>query len=139
MNAQHILFRTGRFNLTKPKDNFINPCCFGQDLAEWLQQKMIEEGLNVVRLGQEDWGWYLTLRYGRSSYLLGVAPSGDQTFQGGNDGEWRIIVKKDRSIWEMVTDKGRISAGDAVAARIERVLREQNDFRDVKREAATAP
>jgi hypothetical protein len=36
MNALHILSRTNRFNLSKVGAHFVDPCCFGEDLAAWL-------------------------------------------------------------------------------------------------------
>src|SRR5215204_1450671 len=35
-------FRSTRFNCTVPKDFFINPNCYGDDVAEWLSQKLSE-------------------------------------------------------------------------------------------------
>jgi len=55
MNALHILFRTGRFNLSKVGEHFINPCCFGEDLAAWLRVKLVEKGVEARQPYQEDW------------------------------------------------------------------------------------
>src|SRR6266513_835232 len=41
MNALDILFRSGSFNLSKVGEHFINPCCFGEDLAAWLRIKLV--------------------------------------------------------------------------------------------------
>lgn len=40
-----ILFDTNRFNLSEVKEHFINPGCFGEDLAVWLRAKLIERGI----------------------------------------------------------------------------------------------
>ncbi len=32
----NILFKTGRFNLSKIGPDFINDCCFGEDFLAWL-------------------------------------------------------------------------------------------------------
>jgi hypothetical protein len=47
MNALHLLFRTNRFNLSKVGEHFINPCCFGEDLAAWLGGRLREKGVEV--------------------------------------------------------------------------------------------
>jgi hypothetical protein len=109
---------------------------FREDLTERLRKKLKEEGFKVGPHGQEDWGWYLRLRYGPNSYLLGIGPSGNEP-PNGNDGEWCVIVKKDRSFWQMMTNKGKIRDDDPVAARIERLLREEDDFRNVRTEEDT--
>lgn len=40
-----VTFESTAFNMAEPKDYFINPCCFGDDLAKWL----IDELANRVR------------------------------------------------------------------------------------------
>jgi hypothetical protein len=71
MNARHILFKTGRLNVSKVGEHFINPCCFGEDLAAWLRIKLADRGATVGPPGQEDWGWYLRVKYDGDSYFLG--------------------------------------------------------------------
>jgi len=34
----HVTFRSAAFNTTAPKDYFINPDNFGEDLAYWLMR-----------------------------------------------------------------------------------------------------
>jgi hypothetical protein len=44
MNALQTLFKTSRLNLSKVGEQFINPCCIGEDLAAWLRIKLIDKG-----------------------------------------------------------------------------------------------
>jgi hypothetical protein len=74
MNARDILFKTSRFNLSKIGKHFINPGCFGEDLAAWLRIKLAENGVEVGPSGQEDWGWYLRVKYDGNGYFLGARP-----------------------------------------------------------------
>jgi hypothetical protein len=55
MNVRRILFTTTCFNLSKVGEHFINPCCFGEDLAAWLRAKLVEGTLRLSN--EEDWGW----------------------------------------------------------------------------------
>jgi hypothetical protein len=59
MNALQILFKTSRFNLSKVGEQFINPCCFGEDMTVWLRIKLAEKGIATSQPYQEDWGWEL--------------------------------------------------------------------------------
>jgi hypothetical protein len=95
MNARHLLFTTGRFNLSQVHEHFITPCCFGEDLAAWFRSKVTEKGIHASEPGQEDWGWYLRAKQGNDSYFLGV---GGNSANGTNQdyGEWRIIVLRKR-------------------------------------------
>jgi hypothetical protein len=72
MNARDILFKTSRLNLSKIGGHFINPSCFGEDLAGWLRIKLADNGVEVSLPGQEDWGWYLRATYDGDSYFLGM-------------------------------------------------------------------
>jgi len=105
--------RTQRFNLSITKAHFINPDCFGEDLAAWLKDKLIDRDRDVSQLGQEDWGWYLKVKCDKESYFLGMNGIPIETNQNQKDsGEWRIIVKKNRSIGQWLGNRGKIGAAD---------------------------
>ncbi len=57
--VKSICFRTSRFNSTIPREYFINPNCYGDDLAKWLKVKLEKSGIKIDGPDQEDWGWYL--------------------------------------------------------------------------------
>lgn len=129
-----LLFETDRFNLSEVKDHFINPCCFGEDLAAWLRVKLLEKGIEVTEPGQEDWGWYVEASYGGRSYFIGI---GGNAFEPGGDknrGEWRIMLEKHRSVWERLTRKDDPSEADGMLAVIREVLEAEPDFNNVRRE-----
>ncbi|MGH9800366.1 MAG: hypothetical protein ACRD82_08385 [Blastocatellia bacterium] len=66
-NRTHVTFVTKLFNTTEEKDYFINPTCFGDDLAEWLIKR-----LNKVdpKPTQEDWGWCFSVEVGQRGFLV---------------------------------------------------------------------
>src|SRR5580700_9256202 len=39
-----VTFESTAFNLAEPKNCFINPCCFGDDLAKWLIGELRKHG-----------------------------------------------------------------------------------------------
>jgi hypothetical protein len=52
-------FESTAFNMADPKDYFINPRCFGDDLAKWLIDELRKQGLETDdEPGQEDFGWF---------------------------------------------------------------------------------
>jgi sugar/nucleoside kinase (ribokinase family) len=54
-------FRSKKFNCTEQKDYFINPGCFGDDLSEWLIERLENAGFRITsNPDQEDFGWYFT-------------------------------------------------------------------------------
>jgi hypothetical protein len=129
MDRRDLLFNTARFNLSVVKEHFINPCCFGEDLAAWLRGRLADKGIQASVPGQEDWGWYLKARCGQRSYFLGV--NGNPDVEGSDKGEWRIIVKKKRSLWEILTRAGKITDDDPMVTILEEILRNTFDFTNV--------
>jgi hypothetical protein len=127
-----FLFETNRFHLSQVKDNFIHPCCFGKDLAEWLRDRLVESRLSASPPGQEDWGWYVRIRQDSQRYLLGVAGNRKPAAASANDGEWRIMMEKRRSLWEKALGKNMLTDADSILSTIANILREQSDFRDVR-------
>jgi hypothetical protein len=133
MNSLNILFKTSRFNLSKVGEHFINPCCFGEDLAAWLGTKLSDRNIQVRPPYQEDWGWELPVKHGIKSYYLCMNGNSDN---GANkdEGEWRIIVEKRRSIWQRVSGTGKIAATDAMGRLIEDILSSEPTIRNTHRE-----
>ena len=138
MNTRCILFKTNRFNLSKVGAHFINPCCFGQDLASWLRDKLIAKRVDASAPGQEDRGWYLIVKSGADGYFLGMSGNTEDNSANPDDGEWGIIVEKTRTIVQRLTGKGRITAGDGMFALVKAVLDGESDFRDVYEETQSS-
>jgi len=134
MTRFDILFETDRFNVSEVKEHFINPCCFGEDLAEWLRQQLPKKGVSVGAPYQEDWGWEMLVQQGSQRYFLGASGYPREGAVDKNDGEWRIMVEKKRSIWEKLRGKNKIIETDPILAMIEEILREQTDVHNINRE-----
>lgn len=54
---RHVSFRSARFEYKEPKPYFINPNCFGEDVAGWLVTELRRVGFTVDEPIQEDYGW----------------------------------------------------------------------------------
>ncbi|MRI91089.1 hypothetical protein FGE12_23280 [Aggregicoccus sp. 17bor-14] len=75
-----MTFRSDRFNTSEPREHFINPECFGDDVAAWLIQELRACGVDAdPEPGQEDFGGFLRYRVGGipHCFLLGLVP-GDE-------------------------------------------------------------
>jgi len=129
-----LLFETNRFNLSEAQEHFINPCCFGEDVAAWLRGKLIEKGLKVIEPNQEDWGWYIEASYQGRWYFVGIGGNADESGADRNQGEWRVMTEKCRSVWEKLTGKNRMSEADEMLALIQEILEAQPDFQNVRYE-----
>ena len=75
-----VTFRSDRFNTSQPREHFINPGCFGDDVATWLIHELRARGVDVdPGPGQEDFGWFLRYRVGGIAhcFVLGLVPGDD--------------------------------------------------------------
>ena len=134
MNALRILFKTNRFNLSKVGEHFINPCCFGEDLAAWLRIKLSERNVEVRESYQEDWGWELPATQESDSYYLCMSGNSDELSTNKDEGEWGIIVEKRRSFGQRLRGTGKIAANDKIVRTIEEILCAEPTIREVHRE-----
>lgn len=103
MNRIDLLFATDKFNRSKVQSHFINPCCFGEDLAQWLVDQLASVGIKASGIGQEDWGWYFTI----GKYFVGVGSDSSGEPETTNFGEWRIMIQKRRTIAESARKEAR--------------------------------
>jgi hypothetical protein len=68
---RNFMFQSAAFNTSQRRDYFINPYCFGDDLARWLIERLRSRGVqSESEPDQEDFGWYFTFRVGATHYDL---------------------------------------------------------------------
>ena len=75
-----VTFESAAFNMAEPKDYFINSCCFGDDVANWLIAELRKKGVETdEKPGQEDFGWYLnfTVQGTQHTFVIGHRPNGE--------------------------------------------------------------
>lgn len=139
---EDLLFETNRFNLTEVREHFINPCCFGEDLAHWLRAKLAERGLEVDEPGQEDWGWYIRARHRGCWYFVGVGGNADEASRVKNQGEWRIVVEEGKqqfsafgmveTVWAKLTGKKEGCDKSLMKKLIKEIIEAEPDMRNVR-------
>ena len=127
-----ILFDAAGFNFTEPRDHFINPECFGDDVAAWLAAELTARGFPTTEPGQEDWGWYVEVTTGPDCYFVGVGCTG-ATDADPAKGEWRLMVEKHRTLWQKLTGKNQPAADEPIFAELERILVSNRDVTNVRR------
>lgn len=122
-----LLFETGRFNVTQPKEYYINECCYGEDTAAWLRDRLAELSIGVTEPEQEDWGWYVYVYYNEDRYFIGITGhSVDKS--SGNRGEWALMVEKRRSLKEVITGKNRLVESEPIFDILKRLIEAQPDM-----------
>lgn len=129
MQIHDILFETNRFNLTEVREHFINACGFGEDLAAWVRDRLNERGIKAGEPYQEDWGWEFPVRDGDRSYYIGVG--GTPLNDSSNQGEWRLMVQKRRSLFEKFTGRNKFQNTEPIVTAIHEILKAEPDFSNV--------
>lgn len=109
------IFDSDAFNLTEPKDYFINPCCFGDDLAHWMLGKLKERGFEVdEEPGQEHFGWYII--FAADNQLICVVIGGFE------ETRWWITVERHLGFFASVTGARNRNVPEAAVKAIHALL-----------------
>jgi hypothetical protein len=109
------VFESRAFNHTEPKEYFINPCCFGDDLARWLMDELRQGGVDVQGdPEQEDFGWYFEFTTDGEKYCLVI--SGDE------EGEWALVIERACGLMASLLGGRHRNVGRSGVEAIEEVL-----------------
>lgn len=127
---QAIYFKTSLFDVSKERENPINPI-YGISLLEWLKSEL-EGRIEITEPDAEDWGWYSDLKFDGNNYLIGACAYFDE---GGNPKEpieWVLQVDKYRSFKEKLFCKNKISVSDSCFVFFKNLLGENPNFNEVQ-------
>jgi hypothetical protein len=118
--------------LTSPdqKDYFINPCCFGDDVAEWLIRELRKQGMGTDEMpGQEDFGWYLNFEAAGvgHTFVIGHRPNGETEV-----GTWIGWLERKRGMMGSILGGRRRGIQAFAAQAIHKILTGSPVVRDVR-------
>lgn len=116
-----IVFESDLFNLSQPRHYFINPSCYGDDVAKWLREKLTVQAVECTAAGQEDWGWYTYVKQDGHTYFVGIGGNAADD-DSGDRGEWRFMVKKQRSFLEKLLWKNRLTRQEKIISTLKYVI-----------------
>lgn len=119
-----ITFRTDKFNLSVVGSDFINDCCFGEDLSRWLVSELPSAGIVADIVCMEDFGWASQAECQGASYLMCVAGNSDEDPANPDHGEWHVMLERERTFMQKLLGRNRISPSDPIVGKVVRLLRE---------------
>lgn len=125
-----VTFESTAFNMTEPRNYFINPCCFGDDVAEWIIGELRKRGMRTDdKPGQEDFGWYLNFEMAGvgHTFVIGHQPKGEA--EAGTWIGW--LERKHGLIGSILGRRGRGIQASAAQA-IHEILSGSEVVRDVR-------
>jgi hypothetical protein len=125
-----VTFRSGAFNTSEPRAGFVNPNCFGDDLAAWLIDRLRARGVETdEQPGAEDFGWYLRFRLGDARYCAVV---GHRPDDGPGEGDWAVWLERDAGLLGSLLGRREQGILPEVARLLHQVLSASEDVRDVR-------
>jgi hypothetical protein len=119
------------------KPHFINPCCFGEDLAAWLRvklQPLAASGVEISEPIQEDYGWGLWVAKEKDPLWIALAYCG--AGPTNEPGQWVVSVTYDPglSILKRLFHKPDPGMFNPVRDRVWEVIKSTDDIRIIDRD-----
>jgi hypothetical protein len=114
-----VTFESTAFNMAEPQDYFINPCCFGDDVAKWRIGELRKQGVETDENRQEDFGWYLNfaVRGAGHCFVIGHRPTGES-----EEGTWIGWLASSRGFIGSVLSGSKRGIQPLAAQAIHRIL-----------------
>ena len=120
---------TDLFEHRTVKDDFINPCCFGEDFAAWLQARLA--GLTGFVLDtplMEDYGWGFWCKHATGTIWVALGCESEGPVEG--PATWMITVEwRDAKLLQRWFGKPDEAAFEAFAGRLWQVLQSEPRIR----------
>jgi hypothetical protein len=121
-----VEFRCAKFPPYEGEEEQINPGLWGKRLAEYLVQRLSENGIKAREMIAEDWGWYVPIE------IDGVRLAICCGHQYGDDDEFLCFTDPSTPIVRKFFKKIDVTAQLArLTEAMQRVLSSDPDIRDV--------
>jgi len=124
-------FKSDVFNKSEKKEYFINPTCFGDDLAKWLIKRLREASVETDgEPGQEDFGWYFdfSVSEGKHCCVLGYRPGDNDDL----DGEWIAWLERSRGFIGSLLGRRKRGISQSAVAAIHAALSDAPEIRTIR-------
>jgi hypothetical protein len=125
-----ITFKSSVFNTSEPKAYFINPRCFGDDVAKWLIEQLRGKGYQATDgPGQEDFGWYFNFRVAdvEHCFVIGYRPGDNK-----EEGVWIGFLERRRGFVASLLGARKRGIQPAAAEAIHAVLSHSPQIRSAR-------
>lgn len=126
-----VTFVTTLFNATEVRDYFINDCCFGDDCAAWLIDRLKAQcDLQIdAEPIQEDWGWCFGVTVGQRNFLVGVGLYEDDDVPN----RWLVFIDSQLgSVKRKLLGQADQAEHMAVCEAVDRVLKGKSEINDIR-------
>lgn len=125
-----IYFKTSLFDVSKEKENPINPI-YGISLLKWLKETL-KGKVEITEPDAEDWGWYSELEFKGNNYFIGSCTYFEVGDDPNDELEWVFQVDKYRSLKEKLFGKNKMAETDSCFLFFKEMFENHPDIKDVQ-------
>jgi hypothetical protein len=97
-----VTFQSSRFNSTEPRDYYVNPDCFGDDVCRLFSEELRNHQIKSEDPIPEDWGWRLYVKSADGKFSLNTNYHVDGFWllfvKAHNDGLLNLFRKQERGV-----------------------------------------
>lgn len=123
-----VEFRSDKSPAYPGEKEDVNPDLWGKRLAEYLQQKLKNQGIETENIFAEDWGWTVTIRHEAFPLWIGCG-----RYQEYPDGYLIFIEPSKPTIRKGLLKKIDTTADvKKVANAIDEILKSDSDIHDIR-------
>jgi hypothetical protein len=122
-----VEFRSNKFPPYDGEEEKINPGLWGQRLAEYLQQRLRNEGIETGEIYSEDWGWAVPIKNDSFPVWIGCG------HQDGDPDQFLCFVEPAKPVIRKLFKKIDTTemVGRVVAA-LDKILTSDSEIHDVQ-------
>jgi hypothetical protein len=133
MQSALLHFESNAFAVTPGEDERTNPGIFGRALAEWVGDRLREQGLPAEPVIAEDFGWCVPVRL--APHAVYVACANGEDAPGA--ARWQLFVFAEGGVLRRLFGKdSRPEAVARVFAAVRQALERSPDIRNLTEESA---
>ncbi len=124
---------TDLFNHREVKPHFINDCCFGEDFAAWLRERISDlPGFEFSEPIQEDYGWGFWASCGKQSFWVALSYVGSGPTE--EPGQWVVLFAHDTglNIFKKIFTRPDLGAMETLRARIRKELESKDGIKIIQ-------
>jgi hypothetical protein len=117
-----VEFSSDRFPPYLPEDAQVNPGVYGFELATWLSQALMRNGVSTSYPISEDWGWFIEYISEAEEELMIACASQSEAGEGERalPIDWHIFIRQKKKPSKKLVKPGAPEAtkliGDAIVA-----------------------
>ena len=123
----HLEFRSNKFPPYEGEEEQINPGLWGKRLAEYLQPKLREHGIEAGEFYSEDWGWAIPIEHEAFPMWIGCG------HQYEPDDAFLVFIEPSKpqirkGLFKKIDTRADV---ERVAAALDMILRADPDIREI--------